>query len=154
MDQINFGRWRLEYDVQATRQASASIANGAPESCGCLYCRNFIAARDRAYPPEALQLFDRLGIDPAREAEVYQLAKTQPGRHFYGGFFHFVGQIVRGADALSPSGAVELEPMNEWFSLGFTAAVSLIPSGLKDLPVVQLEFMTTVAWVLPEPEPD
>jgi hypothetical protein len=151
---VEFGRWRLRCDPEATRRAYAGVPVGAPESCGCTPCRNFAAAREWAYPAEALALFESLGISPDREAEVYHLARVSPGWHKYGGVLHLVGAMEAGEDALRPDGAVDLEAVDGRFSLGFTAQAALVPPSFEGLPLVQLEFLADVPWVLAEPEPD
>ena len=45
---------------------------GDPEQCGCVSCRNFVAARHFAYPQAILELYSRLGIMADREAETYE----------------------------------------------------------------------------------
>src|SRR4051812_22566967 len=109
MERMVFGRWHISYDPDATRGAHNAVALGSSEECGCCHCLNFIETRAHVYPPEVLRLFDRLGIDFRKEVEVYQLARLDSGLQLYGGFFHFVGSIDTGADAIRPEGAVELE---------------------------------------------
>jgi hypothetical protein len=99
MREINFARWKVQADPESTRAACAAIANGAPETCGCEPCKNFAAQRSEAYPPQALDLFNSLGIVSNREAEVYHLARLESGNHLYGGWFHFVGAILEGGNA-------------------------------------------------------
>jgi hypothetical protein len=153
MEQFSFGRWRLAVDPRATRDAYSAIPRAAPEACDCPPCRNFVAAKGRVYPAGVLDLFERLGIVPVREAEVYHLAPLAPGLHLYGGFLHFVGAIESGEDALTSSGAIALEPVSDGFLLGFTARVSLVHDAFRGRPLVQLEFTARVPWVLSEPEP-
>jgi hypothetical protein len=50
-------------------------------------------ARARAFPAEFLSLLDQLGIDPCKDAEVYRNARLAPGRHDYGGWYHFIGTL-------------------------------------------------------------
>jgi len=77
MESVVFGKWRLECDPEATRQAHLRISVGSPEACGCRECQNFAAARSQVYPPEVLSLFSQLGIDPQHEAEIYQLGRLE-----------------------------------------------------------------------------
>jgi hypothetical protein len=152
--QYIIGRWHVCWDPAATRQAYEAVFTGSPEECGCCYCRNFAAARGLAYPPEALSLFDRLGIDPRKEAEIWECCRLDSGLRCYGGFFHFVGSIEVGADAMRPGGALELEPLTKHFSWGLTSNVSLVRPPFAGLPLVQLEFSAQVPWVLEDhPEP-
>lgn len=90
---IEFNHWNIEVDVEATRAAYAAIAKGDSEECGCCMCRNFVAQRDRAYPPEVLQLFERLGIDPGKEL-TNSCVVTAPGKDLYLVLHCFVGSVL------------------------------------------------------------
>jgi hypothetical protein len=96
---VRFGRWEISSDAESTRKVYASISIGGPEECGCEPCLNFAAARAGIYPAEVLALFEKLGIAPNREVEIYHMARLSSGKHLYGGWFHFVGSILSGADA-------------------------------------------------------
>ncbi len=48
----------------------------------------------------------------------------------------------------------DLEKTNEYFSLGFSSRLELVRKSFVGLPLVQLEFMAEVPWVLATPEPD
>src|SRR5262249_39562807 len=132
-------------------------AKGAPEECGCEPCRNFVAQRSTAYPAQAHEIFTQLGIAANREAEVYHIARLKPGRHLYGGWFHFVGAIQEGRDAsrqIAPnSWQPDLEKMSERFSVGCTCKTGLVPASFGELPLVQVEFTVELQWVLEASEP-
>lgn len=160
--------WRLRTDAETTRLAHESMLIGGPESCGCLYCRNFAAARQLAYPAEALELFSSLGIRMDRETEVVAPVRTSEGRWFYGGWFHFVGEIIDGPE-LPPlvkthdvqsdveGGVVrklEYKPLVDGFEIAFSTQAHLLPEPFKERQVVQLEFSTEIPWVIPEREPE
>jgi hypothetical protein len=112
----------------------------------------------QVYEQPVLAIFDRLGIDREREAEVYHNARIAPGRHSYGGWFHLVGILVSGADSRRPIRdhlwTLDLQPATPRLSMGFTASVALVPASFKGLKVVQLEFTAEVPWVLHDPEPE
>jgi hypothetical protein len=157
MESVRFGRWELNCDPDATKKAYAAVSLGGPEECGCNPCLNFAAARNQIYPPSVLALLRNLGISPDREVEIYYMARMETGRHLYGGWFHFVGSIVSGADAAKQIAEriwqPDLENQSEYFSLGFTSRVELIRKPFAGLPLVQLEFTAQVPWVLDSPEP-
>lgn len=158
MNTVQFRRWELEYDPIVTRELFCRLPLGAPEVCGCTPCRNFAAARTQAYPAAATRLFELLGIAMHRESEVYHTHRIAPGKHHYGGWFHFVGTIVSGSDAAKQIGATaawsfDLEEVSLGFKLGFTRRIGLLKAPFKGHPVVQLEFQAEVPWVLAEPEP-
>ena len=157
MNTLTFKRWTFRADAHATRLAHDSIEAGSPERCGCLYCRNFAAARHLVYPPEALALFDQLGVRHDRESETWEGGPVDDGRYFYAGWFHFVGAELAGRDAFvhwtETSGTWDLEALTGGFSAGLTIELALVPEALRSLPVLQLEFQAKVPWVLEEPYP-
>src|SRR5207247_2269801 len=100
----------------------------------------------------------QLGIDPHCESEIYYCGALSPGRHLYGGWFHCVGHVEAGADALQRAdgetvGAFELEPLTDGFALGFTTQLGLVPPEFAGQPVVQVEFRAEVPWVTATREP-
>jgi hypothetical protein len=99
----------------------------------------------------------KLGISWDREAEVYHMARLGSGKHFYGGWFHFVGLILTGADGAKPIGESlwkpDLEKVTEDFSLGFTSRVELLKKPFEGKPIVQVEFTANLPWLVSAPEP-
>jgi hypothetical protein len=142
-----FGQWQYSVDRDATAAAYARVAHGDAVRCGCNGCRNVIAARPQVFPTEFVALLESLGVDPTKEGEVYTEGHKSRGSHYYGGWFHFVGELlVTGDFAFVP------------FSNGLLASLSRksAPSltELEGLPLVQLEFRAeNVPWVLSEQEP-
>lgn len=157
MRTVNFGRWTLSSDAESTKERYATLATGAPEQCGCEPCRNFAAQRTVAYPAAALKLFEALGIAANREVEIYHMARLGPGRHLYGGWFHFVGAILEGRDAAVQVAEnvwrPDLEPVADRFKLGFTSMLALVSEPFKGLQLAQLEFSTELPWTLESGEP-
>ncbi|MBZ5496408.1 MAG: hypothetical protein LAP85_08395 [Acidobacteriia bacterium] len=143
MDELTFRGWTVKFDFDATRSEYSKAPIGAAEQCGCLECQNFIAARNLGlvYPDEIIRLFHTLGIDVARECELYSIGKVATGRHEYGGWFDVVGRIIR----------------DENQSTEITADFELIPvvrpgpftpsQGFPE-PSFRLEFQVNVPWVL------
>jgi hypothetical protein len=141
IEKIHFRGWILEVDAAATSAAYAAARPVGPEACGCRECRNFIAARHAAYPAELKELAARLGVVPLTETETYEngpLESAQPLIRLYGGFFHFVGRIVR-------------DPGTGDSDIYFLPERSLLPDAFGAKPVVQVEFSFPVPWVLEEP---
>jgi hypothetical protein len=83
-DVFEIGRWKIASDAESTRKAHAATLLGGPEECGCTLCLNFAAQRTETYSPAIMQLFQQLGIEANREAEICHMARLQSGRHFYG----------------------------------------------------------------------
>ncbi len=155
MQIVRFARWELECDPEATRAAYAKRPIGAPEECGCQGCRNFAAARHKVYPPEIIILFERLGVTPAREAEICHYGPGPSELHTYGGWFHMIGRIIGGSKPGqgSPGSGLtfDFEQVNEHFSLGFSEELALVPEAFNGRALTQIEFMAQVPWVLDEP---
>src|SRR5437867_2740993 len=142
------GSWEYTCDRSATMKAYSRANRGGSDTCSCNTCRNFDVARDTVFPPTSLSLVESLGIDPAKDGEVYHNALIEQGRHGYGGWFHFVGTLDKDGD---------FAPVE--FADGFVAwmqrASAPALSSLEGQPLVQLEFNSErVPWVLHEPEPD
>jgi hypothetical protein len=141
-----FGDFEYSVDREATLRAYAAAEFGGADTCECDGCRNFRVARKNVFPKEFLELLDRLGIDPAKDGEVYHNGRLAPGCHHYGGWYHFVGALLKTADSHVDMGGGFLVWMTQ------PGAPRLAP--LEDLPVVQLEFVAeNVRWILNEPEP-
>src|SRR5258708_33550427 len=111
MKSVTFARWEIECDAAITRDLFSRVRSGAPERCGCTHCLNFAAAREQVYRVDVIRLLDSLGIPLDREAEVYHTHRVAPGRHHYGGWFHFVGRILSRGDAARQIGTTEAGPV-------------------------------------------
>ena len=142
METITFRGWTLECDAEATRQVYESLDTGSPEACGCQTCRNFAAAREQVYPSEVQALYARFGIAPAKEAEIYHNATLDSGLHHYGGWHHFIGRVVHDPGAM--------EAVSDRFSIYFHEGSALAANAFPDSPLVQMEFVAEVPWVLLE----
>jgi hypothetical protein len=141
------GNWVFSLDRTATLEAYRAVEHGGSEACSCAGCRNFLLARASVFPSSFLTLLDQLGIDAMKDAEVYHNARISPGRHDYGGWFHFVGALHNAGD----SPPVYLD---EGFSVWMCHASSPRLPSLETKAVVQLEFHAEcVPWLLSEPEP-
>ena len=143
MAQIAYRDWIFDCDVEATRAGYETISHGGAESCNCAGCRNYLAQRDSAYPAEVLDLFNQLGVNYKLDAETYRKARLEPGIHLYGGWFHFVGAIVK-----QPIGPATLDN----FTIDFIPNNALAAKAFENQPVVQIEITVKLPWVLSERE--
>ena len=142
-------RWELDIDPVLTAQCYARYV--MDQRCDCTDCRNFRAAGDGAFPPQFRGLASRLGVDLTKPSELCHYGQAgQPCPT--GGWFHVVGALLSGRDAWKQVGANswhgDTEPDFGLDGLGFTNRIALLPEAFKGHPVVQLEFQTTVPWVL------
>ena len=69
---VNFREWIFEVDYKKTEQTYKSVSVGSSENCDCGYCVNFFKQRSTIYPNEVKDLFNNLGIDYTKEAEIYE----------------------------------------------------------------------------------
>jgi hypothetical protein len=109
---------------------------------------------DSAFPQDFRLLASRLGIDVAKPTEVWQYYRESSGLHYYGGLFHFSGQIVFDPRKPStPGSPTEFERLVSGFELTLGQKGFLIPECFKGHQLVHLDFATHVPWVLDEPDP-
>jgi hypothetical protein len=142
-----FGQWRYSCDVAATVAAYQRAATGDWGICSCSGCRNFAVARPSVFPSPFLLLLNTLGIDPSMEGEIYHVYRVSPGKHNYGGWFHFVGVLEEPSD-FPP---VKLDDTFSTWMRQYQGAPCL--KSLKGLPLVQLEIdAMAVTWCLDEEE--
>jgi len=47
------------------------------------------------FPNELMMLFADLGVNYKRDAEIYHITQLESGLHQNGGWFHFIGSIVK-----------------------------------------------------------
>jgi hypothetical protein len=143
----NFGQWKYSADRDATINAYRQMKRGGVDTCDCPTCRNFRVARERVFPEAFLRLLDELGIDPLKDSEVYHNARLSPGRHDYGGWYHFIG-------TLDETGDFPVVQLGDGFTAWMCRASAPRLARLEKVPTVQLEFHAErVPWLLNEPEP-
>ncbi len=141
-DVIKYRDWLLEADRLQTAGFYESIQSAGSEDCICGNCKYFNTISNHIYPDEVKLLFKELGVDINKNFEVNDFGDETTG-HLYYGSFHFIGKIIEGKDCSIPlqSGGytVDLLPISESFSIGFTSAVSKSFFN-KDQNLVQIEF--------------
>ena len=141
-----FGEWHFTADVERTRAAYALAPAGSASLCTCNGCRNFAATHLEAFPESFVDFLTTLGVDAAKDGEVYHVGRKAPALHYYGGWFHFVGTL----DLTGDFAAVEMAP---GFSVSLCKAGAPPLESLRSFRLVQIEFQSDhVPWVLDEPE--
>ena len=154
METLQFLDWQISINKTKTKEIYNNIDLSGPKICGCTYCLNFSSIREKIYPPEFISLLERLGINFEKEAEVYHIHKMEDDKHLYGGWFHFVGDIVKNNISKESINNKKIKdesntsPLVNGFEVGFTDKLELVNSEFKEYPVVQLEFITHAPWVL------
>ena len=145
MDEIQVGDQVIRFDRSLTKIAYSAVPVGDSERCGCLYCLSFAAQRSSVYPNEFISLLQKIGIDPDKEGEVYELG-PDGDRRVYGGWFYFAGEVAKPGERNSTFANFEF-----WF-----ADAMRLPKPTGDFgdKVAAVEFITGLPWVLSDqPEP-
>jgi hypothetical protein len=156
---IEVGGNVLECDVDATVAAFAAYTPKLPWTCQCSGCRNYRVARDLIYTAPVLEFFAQFGIDTMKPAEIYEGGLV--GDTFNCGcWFQFAGTM-----ATPPQEPVQTANMrvrkiiteravyiSEALQVDFTDTVlGLVPPSFKGRPLVQLECLFKIPWLLAEP---
>ena len=144
---IVFQDWIFNVDKKLTQEEYSKIKNSSAETCGCENCLKYIASRKKIFPNEILVLFEQLGINPNKEIEVSYLGDIDGYKHYFTGWFHFVGSFI-GVECKIPTSkdgfTLEFTKVNENFEIGFTRGNQL--SQFKtDEDLVQLEFACKIS---------
>jgi hypothetical protein len=151
MKSRQIGRWNVEVDESRTKDFYSNY-HEISRDCSCQGCRNYVSSCTQ-YSEEVKQFFQWFGIDATKEAEVYVCAKNDDGTILYGGFYHVVGTLISGEDYWHQDGKensyAEPYKLNDNFSYGFTKGNALVPEGFPE-PILQLEFMASLPWILEE----
>ena len=143
--ELAVGPQKVRLDLKATHALyQQTIRAPGAEDCGCIYCKNYAAQRDRIFPAEFISLLKELGIDPAKEWEAfnYDFDVKNPHRlSLYGGWFLFVGELL---DKLETP-----PPLKSGFAYWLTTS---FPTGTlpKGLTLCAVEFLVELPWMLEE----
>lgn len=158
METLKTRPWIVRYDKEDTARRYALAQKGGPDECVCENCRNFVAARESVYPDEARRIFDMLGIDCHKEAEVAHTNRIRFGWHLYMGWLNFVGSIEHSDKDYEPSykkvETVKDVKLTDHFSWAFFESrgeprlAVFGPDGVSEI-----FFSAEVPWVLDTPEP-
>ncbi len=156
---FEIGVYRLDVDVERTKAYYA--AQGGGIGCDCAGCRNYEKACRQLSAP--IQSFLRqFGIAPEHPINLCDLSAGDPPNSasvVYDGMFYICGTILAGnnpwiqtgpkSQKINPDYMIDLDPDSY--------AYFEEPFGLMDLsfphPVIQLEIIFTLPWLLEEPNP-
>lgn len=153
MSRLSIARWTVDVDRASTVRAYSTFAEGSCELCRCAPCRNFIAQRDVLFPDSVSAFLRDAGIAHDREIEACHYGEVRDGIHLYGAWFHFIGSLVDGDDALTPyadgnGGSFDLAPINGTFSVGITSNLSCLADVFPRDATLQLEFTVELPWAI------
>ncbi|NTV10580.1 MAG: hypothetical protein HGA47_07375 [Zoogloea sp.] len=99
-----------------------------------------MAALQQALPSEVMRFFAAAGIDPRKDAEVYEQGEIAPRVHSYGGEYYFWGEIVSQArrEQVFPNG----------FRFVFMQPSPLAQEQFKNEGALCFYFTAEIPWVL------
>ncbi len=145
------GYWLVSVDRDATTAAYAALpAWGGLFGCDTPLCENFRHAYG-LLPPAFLSVLITMGVDPTKPAELYDVEPPQGDLCLCGGWYHAVGELLSGRDALQPGQLnryeVILREVTAGFRMGITARLAALP-GSFPAPALQIEFWGQIPWVI------
>ena len=152
---LEFGKYRLDVDVDRTRAFYKEHAKKLVDDCGCINCCNFDQAILTA-SDKILSFFDALGVDPHKSPEIFNVigALDKNGLVLYNGFYHIVGTILAGEDIWIFDGKDLLRHnesafyvVDENFRVGFTKKLDLLEEDFPT-PCIQMEIDAHLPWVM------
>ncbi len=141
MEEFKLKNWLLRIDRGRTREILKHIKSDG-ENCSCLYCKNYIASRDKIFSKEFLSLMKELGIDHKKDIHTSHIVEIEEGFHLYEIDYYFAGELV-----FEP-------PVNKVINTDYFAYH--ISSNLNyrrnefPLPALVLECYIKIPWVLEE----
>lgn len=150
---LDFGDFRVDVDVEATREFYNKFGKTVLEDCGCCNCRNYYEAITNV-SDKVKSFFNSLGIDPQKSPEATWWDTDENGVAYYSVYFHVVGTIVNSVEIYMPYGdggtILNLENFHEidkGFSVGFTSETFLLEKDFPK-PCIQLEIEAYLPWVI------
>lgn len=154
---IKFGQYEADIDIEKTKQFYEN-ADVVGNNCVCDGCLNFEKAVDTS-PQAVKKFFDTLGIDMRKACECYVNCADNDGSLLYGGFYHVCGILLHGESAWRKTSetascwdnkaAFSISPD---FYISFQKDIVLLEKDFP-LPVIQLEFLAKIPWVLKKENP-
>ena len=153
---FTFGDFKLDIDVARTRRFYETVED--PLGCDCAGCRNFYAAYP-SLPAPIDAFFQQLGVDLGSPAEMTAFVSHDGNLTLYDGFYHICGKILESPKLhiktngkgflFNNDATIKLTPNH---SVHFTNATGLVDDDFPR-PVIQLQIMGDIPWVLDEPNP-
>jgi hypothetical protein len=140
MQEIRLGDQIIRYNRERTRTAYASVTTGSAEKCGCRFCRNFIAQRNRVYPEQFRQLLGQLGIPTDRESDVFELG-PEGSLVLYNGWFYLAGELIEAGELMTDGSKIHLGASD-------CLVCARVDHASERCSVVRVRIMHS--WVMPE----
>ena len=141
MKEFNSKHWHLLIEPDKTAEILKNIKSDC-EVCSCLYCKNYIAVRDKIFSKEIISVMKELGIDYKKDIHTSHIAEIEEGIHLYEIDYYFSGEII-------PE-----EPTNKMVDTGsFTYSIkSNLNYRTNEFPgsALVMECYIKIPWVLEE----
>jgi hypothetical protein len=159
MEVLTISRWLIEFDSNLTRDCYSKINIIAAKKCDCIYCRNFYEVLNHRpgefLPPEVMDLFEKLGIDYRKEANVYFLNKERNGLYCYGGEYYFIGNILNGPVSPDNEGDIfGFDNDNQKITWILSRKIGIIKPIFAGKSLVCFSFAVRIPWILATEEPE
>jgi hypothetical protein len=145
LQRLQFGDWIIDIDKESTRKYYENII--VSSECQCLYCKNYREVCN-ILTSQVIDFFDNLGIIPQREGEFAEVT-IDDKNHMYTGFYHLAGNIIQGPTNVAQNWRNINLIVIDNFKFGFSQEAKMVPRNFPK-PVIQLEFETTLPWLLNE----
>lgn len=140
MKQFKFKNWHLLIDPERTAEISKNISSDG-ESCSCLYCKNYLAAR--TCNEDFLSVMKELGIDLKKDIHTSHIVELEGGIHLYEIDYYFAGKILA-----CPS---VNEPVDkDCFTFNISSNYTIYRRDEFPFPVLVMECYIQLPWVLEE----
>ena len=144
-EKVHFHEWELIVDKQSTINAYAEVEYGGSRSCSCGDCMEYTRRIDSIFPGNVKLLFESLGIDYHKDAEVIHIISDN-NHNYCSGWFHFIGEFKGKSCAVPMTDTgytLQLTDIADNFKIGFHVGDSFALFK-SPYPLVQLEFSTLI----------
>ena len=150
---FDFGNFRLDINVEATKAFYSKSRKTVLEDCGCVNCRNYYEAISKV-SDKVKSFFSSLGIDPQKSPEATWWDTNEDGIAHYSIIFHVAGTIIKSVDIYKPVGDNGYQiiyenfyEVDKNFKIGFTSNAVLVEKDFPK-PCIQLEIEAYLPWVI------
>jgi hypothetical protein len=150
---VDIGSIRCVVDAETTRRIFSQLTTGGAEQCGCLYCRNFVLARELAFPRPLRNALESAGIDWRKESEAVHYGLEPNLGHIYDVWVNFIGVVENGRPFAMPPDH-DAGPTIEISAYNDVDRYTPKPALFGDRTVGRIEVRVALPWLLAEADPE
>ena len=150
---FDFGNFRVDVDVESTKEFYCKFGKTVLEDCGCVNCCNYYEAISKV-SDNVKSFFASLGIDPQKSPEATWWDSDENGIASYSLTFNVVGTSINAVDIYKPIDGGGFQQIIENFyeidkdfKIGFTSKIDYPQKDFPE-PCIQLEIVARLPWVL------